>query len=147
MFAYFFGVKFGKHKMAPNISPKKSYEGAIAGTIIATIVASCFALFYSIFKGNLNPEGFLTIFSQTSAIGNLSRGKQALVIIPLTFVGSIVGQFGDLVASKFKRTYNLKDFGTIFPGHGGVMDRFDSAIFTSMYLVLILTIIQVIFPL
>lgn len=147
MFAYFIGVKFGKHKMSKNISPKKSWEGAIAGTVIATILASLFALYYDIFKGNLNQEGYMTLLSSFSSLGDESRGIQALVIVPITLIASMFGQIGDLIASKLKRSYEVKDFGYIFPGHGGVIDRFDSALFVSLFLVVAFMVIQIIFPL
>lgn len=146
MFAYFIGIKFGKRRLAPVISPKKSVEGAIAGSIAGTIFASLFALFYDIYPEALNPENLQTIFTGFSKLGELSRGLQALVIVPITFVATIVSQIGDLVASKFKRNYEIKDFGNIFPGHGGVVDRFDSSMLTSVFLVFLLTILIVVFP-
>lgn len=124
MFAYFGGVCFGKHKMAPSISPKKTWEGAVVGSVCGTVAASCFALFLgfnnsSIFSELLSFDGALLV----------------VVVVLFTAVATVLGQIGDLVASKLKRTYEIKDFGNIFPGHGGVLDRFDSAIFVSMFLV------------
>ncbi len=132
VFAYLFGMAFGKHKMSPNISPKKSWEGAIGGTCVATIVGVSFALFYNKIAGN---PGF-SIFSNLAYMNFewLNRPMQIVFIIILTIASSILGQIGDLVASKFKRTYEIKDFSNIFPGHGGVLDRLDSAIFVSMFL-------------
>lgn len=147
MFAYFIGSKFGKRKLAPLTSPKKSIEGAIAGSIAGTIFASLFALFFSIYPESLNPDGLQTIFSGFSKFGELSRSLQSLVIIPVTLLGTVISQTGDLVASKFKRNYEISDFGDIFPGHGGVVDRFDSAMLTSIFIVLLLTILAVVFPL
>lgn len=147
MFAYFIGTKFGKRQLAPSISPKKSVEGAIAGSIAGTIFASLFALFFDIYPKSLNPDNLQTIFTGVSQFGNLSRGMQALVVVPVTFLATVVSQIGDLVASKFKRNYEIKDFGNIFPGHGGVIDRFDSAMFTSIFLILLLTLLVVVFPL
>ncbi len=147
MFAYFIGVKFGKRRLAPNISPKKSIEGAIAGSIAGTVIASLFALFFDIYPNTLNPDGLQTIFTSFSKMGDLSRGLQALIVIPITFLATIVSQAGDLVASKFKRNYDIKDFGNIFPGHGGVVDRFDSAMLTSIFIVLFLTLTLALFPL
>lgn len=143
VFAYLFGVKFGKHKMSPKISPKKSWEGAIAGTIVATIVAGSFALFYGkIFTGGImNPDSNLTTIFTGTSLGQLEM--EPLIVFVLTIGLSILGQLGDLVASKFKRTYDIKDFGNIFPGHGGVMDRFDSAMFASMFLVVIMLLITI----
>lgn len=132
VFAYLFGMAFGKHKMSPNISPKKSWEGAIGGTCVATVVGFCFAIFYN---KVFNIEGFC-IFNNFTYMNFkwLSKPVQIIFIIVLTLASSILGQIGDLVASKFKRTYEIKDYSNIFPGHGGVLDRLDSAIFVSMFL-------------
>ena len=154
IFAYLFGVKFGKHKMVPHISPKKSWEGAIAGTIFATVLASSFALFYGyvFYPGTwlgdmLNATGELTLLDNFSSLGeNYSLWVQALIIVPVTFLGSIFAQIGDLVASRLKRTYNIKDFGTILPGHGGLLDRFDSVLFVAMFLTSVFLLIYRIFP-
>ncbi len=146
IFAFAFGMKFGKHKMSPKISPKKSWEGAIAGTVIATIIASLFAIFYDVFPTYFNPNNDMTLLVTFSSLGELSRAAQAPIIIVITLVASMLGQIGDLVASKFKRTYEIKDFSNIFPGHGGVLDRFDSALFVSMFLVLVFISIQATFP-
>jgi phosphatidate cytidylyltransferase len=149
MFAYFFGIRFGKHKMSPKISPKKSWEGAIAGTVIATVLASCFALFYGyLFEPGsfLNGTGQLTLLENITSLGSAPLYIQALVIVPITMIASILGQIGDLVASRLKRTYDIKDFGKVFPGHGGVLDRFDSAIFVSLFLVAVFMAMNQIFP-
>lgn len=154
IFAYLFGVKYGKHKMVPHISPKKSWEGAIAGTVFATIIASSFALFYGyvFYPGTwlgdlLNSTGELTLLDNFSSLGESNPlWVQALIIVPVTFLGSIFAQFGDLVASRMKRTYNIKDFGTILPGHGGLLDRFDSVLFVAMFLTSIFLLIYRIFP-
>lgn len=141
IFAYFIGSKFGKNKMAPTISPNKSWEGAIAGALIATVVAGSFGLFYGqLFKGDLfNADKYSTILDGVSNLGSLSIAKQAFIIYPIAFVGSMVGQTGDLVASKLKREHNIDDFGNVFPGHGGILDRFDSAFFVAIFLVAIIT--------
>ncbi len=154
IFAYLFGVKYGKHKMVPHISPKKSWEGAIAGTVFATIIASSFALFYGyvFYPGTwlgdlLNSTGELTLLDNFSSLGESNPlWVQALIIVPVTFLGSIFAQIGDLVASRMKRTYNIKDFGTILPGHGGLLDRFDSVLFVAMFLTSIFLLIYRIFP-
>jgi len=154
IFAYIFGMKFGKHKLAPHISPKKSWEGAIAGTIFATIIASSFALFYgTIFSpgtwfGDLvNSGGERTLLENFSSLGEeFPIWVQAFIIIPVTFVSSIFAQIGDLVASRLKRTYDIKDFGTILPGHGGLLDRFDSALFVAMFLTAVFLLIYRLFP-
>lgn len=153
VFAYFIGMKFGKHKMAPKISPKKSWEGAIGGTIMGTLVASAFAIFYGyiftpqgFFGELLNPNGYMTIFDNFTTLGNEPLFIQALIIIPITLLGTIAGQIGDLVASKFKRTYQIKDFGKIMPGHGGILDRFDSILFIGLLFLGIFIAITVAFP-
>lgn len=154
IFAYLFGMKFGKHKMAPHISPKKSWEGAIAGTVFATIIASSFALFYGyvFYPGTwlgdmLNSTGGLTLLDNFSSLGESNPlWVQALIIVPVTFLGSIFAQIGDLVASRLKRTYNIKDFGTILPGHGGLLDRFDSVLFVALFLTAVFLLIYRAFP-
>ena len=140
-FAYFIGMKFGKHKMTPNISPKKSWEGAIGGSIVATIIASLFAMYYGdifvvgTFLGDLfNSSGERTLLERLLLGSNFSFELQFLLVFILTFFATIVSQFGDLMASKLKRHYQIKDFGSIFPGHGGIMDRFDSVMLVSMFL-------------
>jgi phosphatidate cytidylyltransferase len=140
-FAFVIGMKFGKHKMAPNISPKKSWEGAIGGSIVATIIASIFAMYYGdifvvgTFLGDLfNSSGEKTLLDRLLIGSNISFELQFLFVFILTFFATIVSQFGDLMASKLKRHYQIKDFGNLFPGHGGIMDRFDSVMLVSMFL-------------
>ena len=105
-FAYFTGRFFGKHKLIPEISPKKTVEGSIGGIVFT--VAS-FALY--------------------GLILDLGWDVQiSYVLLLITgLIASVVSQIGDLVASSVKRQYDLKDYGSLFPGHGGVLDRFDSA--------------------
>lgn len=118
--AYFAGKLFGKHKLTPELSPNKTVEGAIGGIFLATLVS--FAYGYIISNLNLFSENYFIVFCTIIA-----------------FLGSIFSQIGDLVASSIKRYTKIKDFGTIIPGHGGVLDRFDSILFTSpiVYAVLI----------
>lgn len=146
IFAYFGGSKFGKHKMCPNISPKKTWEGAIIGSSIAVITATCIAFFYGyIFKSIFNQEKIATLFSNANGVSifwrmnfdNLNKFGQFMAILGISTFISAAGQVGDLVASKLKRTYGIKDYGNIFPGHGGVLDRLDSAIFASLALILV----------
>lgn len=154
IFAYLFGVRFGKHKLAPHISPKKSWEGAIAGTVFATIIASSFALFYGFFFQTgtvlgdlLNSGGQITLLDNFSSLGERTpRWVQGLIIVPITMLASIFAQIGDLVASRLKRTYNIKDFGNILPGHGGLLDRFDSVLFVALFLTSIFLLIYRLFP-
>jgi len=105
--AYFVGRKLGKHKLAPNISPKKSIEGAVGGLIGIALANVAFALMYNLFFLKLYRINLLAV-----ALLSLALGAASMV--------------GDLAASVLKRNYGVKDFGRFFPGHGGVMDRFDS---------------------
>ena len=110
-FAYFTGVTLGKHRLAPVLSPKKSIEGSIGGVIGAVVVAFLFGYFieYKIFGGRNNAVSYMIICA----------------------FGSVVSQIGDLCASGIKRNHNIKDYGNLIPGHGGIMDRFDSVIFVA----------------
>lgn len=104
-FAYISGNLFGKNKLCPKISPKKTVEGSIGGIIGSIILAIIFSIYF-----NLGPIWKIVI---------------------LAIICSILSQLGDLVASKIKRSTGIKDYGNIMPGHGGVLDRFDSIIFTA----------------
>ncbi|MBR3588945.1 MAG: phosphatidate cytidylyltransferase [Clostridia bacterium] len=112
-FAYFVGVKFGKHKMAPVVSPKKSVEGAIGGLVLSS------AFNIAVFAG-----------VREWVFGGESAFSFAFIII-MSVVLSAVSMLGDLSASLLKRNFGIKDFGNIMPGHGGIMDRFDSLIFVA----------------
>jgi phosphatidate cytidylyltransferase len=105
-FAYFYGKKFGKHKLFLKVSPNKSVEGAIAGLLGSLLV------FIIVYYSNLLPYSLPELLTLGSAIG-------------------IGGQLGDLVESWFKRDAGVKDSSTLLPGHGGMLDRFDSLIFIS----------------
>lgn len=134
IFAYIFGIKFGKHKLCPTISPKKSVEGAIAGTVFGAVFGTLFIFFqryifeFTIYNDVFYPNKPLIFI---------------LIFFAISIVLSIAGQLGDLIASKIKREYDVKDFGNIFPGHGGVLDRFDSSIYSSLVFVIILMILGV----
>lgn len=136
--AYQFGIKFGKHKLCPSISPKKSIEGSIAGTIAG---ASGGTLFMVILQFTLSKEYANAI--KLFKIDNIYL--YALAIFGVALLLSIAGQLGDLIASKIKREYNIKDYGKIFPGHGGVLDRFDSSIYSFLVFIIILMISGVTF--
>jgi len=110
--AYFVGVTLGKHKIVPHISPKKTWEGCIGGAVGCGIVIM---LYYTLSLSNLDNEKRV-IFS--------------ILAFVLGFVMSVMSQLGDWLASLIKRTCGIKDFSNIFPGHGGMLDRFDSAFFT-----------------
>ncbi len=108
--ALFAGMAFGRHKLAPNVSPKKTVEGAVGGVLgNAAFCAALWAVFR--YKFGLSPY---------FGIG---------WVIPVSVFLSVVSIFGDLAASTIKRHHGIKDFGNLLPGHGGVMDRFDSSVF------------------
>ena len=109
--AYCVGVLFGKHKMAPVLSPKKSIEGAVGGVIGAAGLGALFGWFVT--SRVDAPANFIFLFAIISA------------------VGALISMVGDLAASGIKRNYEVKDYGKLIPGHGGVMDRFDSVIFAA----------------
>ncbi len=114
--AYFVGVFFGKHKMIPDVSPKKTVEGAVGGIVGGVLITVIFGIIMQF------GFGMYTHYP---------------MLIVLALVGCLVSQWGDLIASLLKREYGVKDYGKLFPGHGGVMDRFDSiiAVSTFMYIV------------
>ncbi len=111
IFAYFVGSKLGKHKLCPKISPKKSVEGAIGG-IAGAILLNVLLLF---------------VFKKFFFDGE--TGLSYIAVIVLSVVLSVISMFGDLAASTIKRNFGIKDFGKLLPGHGGIMDRFDSVLF------------------
>ena len=115
-FALFTGMLVGNHKLT-SISPKKTYEGMIGGTFMGTFVAVAF------YQTVINPNMSLVF------------------IIFVTVMLSLVGQIGDLVFSAIKRYYNKKDFSDLIPGHGGILDRFDSMIFVVLAFIIVLGII------
>lgn len=106
------GMAFGKHKMSPNISPKKTVEGAIGGLIFSLILNAVAMILYNRLADFKMDEFAVTVL--------------LAACLPVSFLGMM----GDLSASVLKRNFGVKDFGKIFPGHGGVMDRFDSSMFT-----------------
>lgn len=108
--AYCVGVLIGKHKMAPKLSPKKSIEGGIGGLAGAALLGALYALAINKWGGAL-----------------AGVGEYALIC----FVGGIISMIGDLAASAIKRNHEIKDYGKLIPGHGGILDRFDSVIFTA----------------
>ena len=109
--AYCVGVLFGKHKLAPVLSPKKSIEGAIGGVAGAAVLGFLYALtFQTQMAGIQNPQ---------------------LVCALACAIAAVISQIGDLAASAIKRNHQVKDYGHLIPGHGGVLDRFDSMIFTA----------------
>ncbi|MDR2867683.1 MAG: phosphatidate cytidylyltransferase [Acholeplasmatales bacterium] len=137
------GMLLGRHKLIPAISPKKTIEGAVVGTFMGTLLGALFAIYLgAMTKGDnyltriINPQHYDNIFSPY--FNNVTL--EVILIIITSLLASIVGQIGDLVASKIKRTYEVKDFSQILPGHGGILDRFDSLIFIGIFLVIIVQI-------
>lgn len=108
--AYCSGVLFGKHKMAPKLSPKKSIEGGIGGLVGAALLGALYALAVNHRAGQ-----------------NVPPVEYAVICL----IGGMISMVGDLAASAIKRNYQIKDYGTLIPGHGGILDRFDSVIFTA----------------
>ncbi len=104
-FAYVIGRLIGKHKMSPTVSPNKTWEGFVGGLVFGTFISTVFYISAFDYSGNM------------------------VVLVLLVSLLSIVGQVGDLVFSTIKRNYEIKDFGNIMPGHGGVLDRLDSILF------------------
>lgn len=109
--AYCVGVLFGKHKMAPVLSPKKSVEGAIGGVVGAMLLTGIYG----------------AVFAKQLGIGT----DGIVVLAAVSGAGALVSMVGDLAASAIKRNYEIKDYGTLIPGHGGILDRFDSVIITA----------------
>lgn len=109
--AYLAGVTMGKHKMAPVLSPKKSIEGFVGGIVGAALLGWIYAtVFHSEISMAMNPQ---------------------IVFPVICAVGSMISVIGDLAASAIKRKHDIKDYGHLIPGHGGILDRFDSVIFTA----------------
>lgn len=123
-FAYLVGSTFGKRKLCPSISPKKTVAGAIGGLLGSVLCAVTFFLLFDLYA--VIPVGYVS-FSDSVAV-------RAVVFVVLGIVGGVLAEIGDLAASRIKRTMNIKDFGNIFPGHGGVLDRLDSIMFTLVML-------------
>ncbi len=116
-YAYITGCLIGKHKLLEEISPNKTWEGMIGGTIFGVLIASVF--YYNVIDVNISIN----------------------ILILMTLFLSIIGQFGDLAFSAIKRYFGVKDFSNIMPGHGGILDRFDSIIFVVLAFMFFINII------
>ena len=112
-FAYIIGMLFGKHKLIPNVSPKKSVEGAIGGVIGCVVI---------------------NVIISAIVAKNTGLYVNYINLVIMLILASIVSQFGDLAASCIKRDENIKDFGNIMPGHGGILDRCDSVLFVAPFM-------------
>lgn len=135
IFAYVIGSKFGRHKLCPTISPNKSVEGAIGGTLIGAFVGTI-AAFLIFFMPYINNPYWECNFGWWILL--------MASFFVFSIIVSIVSQLGDLVASKIKRTYEIKDFGNIMPGHGGVIDRFDSFILAGSFVFMVYAVINIV---
>lgn len=118
--AYYTGKYFGKNKLCPKISPKKTIEGSIGG-IIGSVIG---CLFFGIF---INSRGIIIPLYHYIILG---------------FICGVFGQFGDLTASSIKRHAGVKDYSNLIPGHGGILDRFDSILFSSVIVYYYLTFVM-----
>ncbi len=119
--AYFAGKFLGKRKLAPRLSPKKTIAGAIGGIIGAGIMVYIFSI-VMMYYGQI----YLT-------------DAWKIILVVVAGIGAILSQFGDLAASSIKRNVDVKDFGSLFPGHGGVLDRFDSVLLITPFIYLVAT--------
>lgn len=109
--AYCVGMLFGKHKLTPKLSPKKTIEGAVGGVVGAALLGFLFGHFFSGRMEELMEPGFVSAAACA--------------------IAAVISQIGDLAASAIKRNHDVKDYGHLIPGHGGVLDRFDSTLFTA----------------
>ncbi len=116
-FAYFVGKSMGKHKLAPVLSPKKTVEGSVGGILGAGIVMAIY--------------GYVFYDKLSVSMANNSIITMTILFLVFGLIGGAISQIGDLFASAIKRYKNIKDYGKIMPGHGGVLDRFDSVIILS----------------
>lgn len=131
-FAYWFGSMIGGKKLCPTISPKKTVAGFVGGLFGGMLVSVIMFLLFEQF----------TLFSRAGYVPFTdATWSSALIYLAIGLVGSLAGQLGDLAASRLKRALGIKDFGKIFPGHGGIMDRFDSIMAGIIVLLVSFTII------
>ncbi|MGN0984318.1 MAG: phosphatidate cytidylyltransferase [Gemmiger sp.] len=119
--AYFAGRAFGKHKLAPIVSPHKTVEGAVGGVLGSMLAGVIVTLLYGLLSGR-----YLTLTIEVTL-------RHYLVLLVMGAIASVLGILGDLFASAVKRQVGIKDYGTIFPGHGGILDRFDSVMFIAPF--------------
>jgi len=129
VFAYLFGSMIKGVRLAPEISPKKSVAGMVFGALGGVVAAGLGYLFFVRFGW------FGDVFS------NIELTKQILLFVGMGLIGTFLTQFGDLVASAYKRKVGIKDFGAVFPGHGGFMDRVDGLMFTTALVYILFALI------
>lgn len=121
--AFFVGTFLGKHKLCPEISPKKTIEGMIGGILTVGVAVTVQCLVYNLVLPSTLKMNYA-------------------VIIPIGMVASVLGVLGDLSMSVIKRQYNIKDFGNIMPGHGGILDRFDSVLFVAPFIYMVFSFLS-----
>ena len=124
-FALFAGMLCGKHKLAPRVSPKKTIEGGIGGLLGGVIGMTLFKLITDTIQ--------LTLTTQPHLVAYSGLGISWAVVIAVGLIGSVVSQIGDLSFSVIKREFGVKDYGKLLPGHGGILDRFDSVTFVAPF--------------
>ena len=124
--AYFAGRAFGKHKLAPKVSPKKTVEGLIGGVLSSVIILQLVGLIF------------------TYGIYGGERQANWLSLFIIGFFGAFVSVLGDLSFSLIKRSCHIKDFGSVIPGHGGILDRFDSVIFTAPFVYMVTMLLPIV---
>ncbi|MDD3192363.1 MAG: phosphatidate cytidylyltransferase [Oscillospiraceae bacterium] len=127
--AYLFGITMGKHKLAPKISPKKTVEGAVGGVAFCIACVLLLSVVYNWICGSL---------------WGIHLDIDYGLLLILAPVGSLISMLGDLSASLIKRQCGVKDYGSLMPGHGGIMDRFDSAFFTLSFLFLFIRLFPIV---
>ncbi|MCL2576405.1 MAG: phosphatidate cytidylyltransferase [Defluviitaleaceae bacterium] len=125
--AYFCGKAFGKRKLVPKLSPNKTISGAVGGTITAAVLCAVFAAFI-----------IPTFMPVVACGGGITTNPNIILFALYGAIAAILAQAGDLTASAIKRRTGIKDFGGIIPGHGGVLDRFDSILFVAPFALLFL---------
>lgn len=126
--AYFVGTFFGKHKLCPDISPKKTVEGAVGGIVTTGIIFVVYAYFYRMVQLTIGVPDFSVNYIALALVGMMC---------------AVLGMLGDMSASLIKRQNNIKDYGNLIPGHGGMLDRFDSVLFVAPFLVIVLKFLPV----
>lgn len=117
--AYFIGTAFGKHKLCPTISPKKSVEGAVGGIVVTVIFACVYCIGYKYVQGRWFGNDFSVNY---------------FIVAAVAITSAVLAIVGDMAASLLKRQCEIKDYGSLMPGHGGMLDRFDSVLFVLPFL-------------
>lgn len=131
--AYFAGTFLGKHKLCPEVSPKKTWEGFFGGIISAGVFAVILGYGYQLWDYVFTGENHFQV--------------NIIILVVTALISAVLGVLGDLSASLLKRKCGVKDFGNLLPGHGGIMDRFDSVLFVSPFIYLVFKLFYPILPL